>query len=72
MHDRGDYKAGWEIERDWNAQQVLLDSSLLPDPPPVTLKPVPCVVLMCPVLFSSLSLGRLGVLRSSGHTQTDV
>jgi RING finger protein 113A len=21
MHDRGDYKAGWEIERDWQAQQ---------------------------------------------------
>ena len=22
MHDRGDYKAGWELERDWNAKQV--------------------------------------------------
>ncbi len=21
MHDRGDYKSGWEMERDWNEQQ---------------------------------------------------
>lgn len=21
MHDRGDYKSGWELDRDWNAQQ---------------------------------------------------
>ena len=28
MHDRGDYKAGWELERDWNAQQVKRSTSL--------------------------------------------
>lgn len=22
MHDRGDYKSGWELERDWNAEQA--------------------------------------------------
>lgn len=25
MHDRGDYKAGWELERDWAVQEVSLD-----------------------------------------------
>jgi len=24
MHDRGDYKSGWELERDWNEEQKKL------------------------------------------------